>query len=382
MLVFVAVAVAFLVITGCCVQAVLQAQLAPRLGPAVPTVGPLVSVIIPARNEAARIGTCLAGLAAQQYCHFELIVIDDHSTDATTALVSSYRDRLPQLHLLTSASLPDGWAGKCWACWQAAQQAQGEWLLFLDADVVPQPDLLGALIANAAQADATTLLPLQRFGSLIERLVIPAFHTILYGVYPLDQVSNQRTAIAFFNGPAIFIRRAVYAATDGHRSVRASVLEDADYGQVVKEAGYRIFAADAPDLITIRMYNGWASLCEGLGKNAVAGFRSGGARSALVGLGQSLIAFGPSYLLLAGVIAWLLHATPVALVIFAHGLVLQALTLGVTGWLFRRRHRIAPLWALGYPLGLAIYFALTLYGLVRVRSGRGVRWKGRVLPGR
>ena len=352
MLLSVATTLFFLLIAACCAQDMLRAQLAPRLAPneALPQHGPLISVIVPARNEALRISGCLAGLAAQGYRDFELIVVDDHSTDGTAEVVRRYARQVPVLTVLASAELPTGWAGKCWACWQAAQQAHGEWLLFLDADVAPQPGLLGALVANAASADATTLMPLQRFGTLAERLLIPAFHTILYGLYPLHQVSDQRSPLAFFNGPAIFIRRDVYAATDGHRSVRESVLEDADYGRVVKAAGFRIRAADAPDVLHIRMYDGWRSLREGLGKNAVAGFRSGGGRSTWVGFRQSLIAFGPLYLVGAGAAAWFMQPTPIALAVLTHGVVLLTLVLLMTGWLFVRRHRISPLWRLATHL--------------------------------
>ncbi|MBC8160823.1 MAG: glycosyltransferase [Roseiflexaceae bacterium] len=349
-----------------------------------PITGPLVSVIIPARDEAARIGACLESLTEQRYRSFEVLVVDDHSTDGTGAIARGFAERLPALHVLDGAELPAGWAGKCWACWQAASLSQGEWLLFLDADVVAQPDLIGALVARAgrAQLDAVTLMPLQRFGSLAERLLIPAFQTIMYSVYPLREVSDPQQAAAFFNGQAILIRREVYAESGGHEAVRGSVLEDADFGALVKAAGHRILAAHAPDLLHVRMYDSWASVSEGLGKNAVAGYRSGGWRSGWAGFRQSLVAYGWLYLVAGGVALWLIQGAPIGLAILAHGLALLAITIGVTGWLFQRRYRVSPLLALGYPFGLALYYALALRGLVRVQSGRGVVWKGRTLSGR
>src|SRR5215213_4701232 len=115
-----------LLAAACCVHDVLRERLAPTLAPAAaPVDQPLISVLIPARDEAARIGACLAGLADQSYRNFELLVVDDHSTDATAAIVRSYAERLPALDIVPSAALPDGWAGKCWACWQAAGRARG-----------------------------------------------------------------------------------------------------------------------------------------------------------------------------------------------------------------------------------------------------------------
>jgi glycosyltransferase involved in cell wall biosynthesis len=365
-----------------CVRDLLAGRRAPLLAPCTvqPADGSLLSVLIPARDEAARIGACLEGLASQSYRHFELIVVDDHSCDGTADVVRSYAGRVPALRVLASAPLPLGWAGKCWACWQAAAQASGAWLLFLDADVAPLPGLLAAIVERAERQplDLLTLMPLLRLGALAERLVLPAFMSLLYGIYPLDRVSDPRSPIAFANGQCMLVRRSTYIALDGHRAVRASILEDTDFGQRLKSAGYRLVAAAAPDLIEVRMYTGWRSLSEGLGKNAVAGYRSGGARSAWVGARQMLIAFLPWQLVLAGLLlAGAQSSAPAATLILLHGALLAALTLACFGWLIQRRFRIAPLWGLVYPLGLAIYFGLSARALVRIRRGRGVVWKGR-----
>lgn len=357
---------------------VVAAWRAPLLapGPAPPAGAPLVSVLIPARDEAARIGACLEGLARQSYRRFELIVVDDHSADGTAGVVRGYAGRIPALRALPGAPLPPGWAGKCWACWQAAGHARGAWLLFLDADVAPAPGLIAAMVdrAERRRLDLLTLMPLIRLESLAERLALPAFMSLLYGIYPLDRVSDPRSPIAFANGQCMLVRRAAYDAIDGHRAVRASILEDTDFGQRMKMRGCRMEAVCAPDLIAVRMYDGWASLSEGLGKNAVAGYRSGGARSAWSGLRQMLLAFLPWNIVLAGLLA---GAPGDRTALLAAGALLSALTLAGFGLIVRRRFRIALLWGLAYPLGLAIYFGLAARAFVRLRSGRGVVWKGR-----
>jgi chlorobactene glucosyltransferase len=370
-----------LLTAACCVRDVLRELLAPTVAPgASPAARSLVSVLIPARDEAGRISACLDGLAHQSYRDFELIVADDHSSDGTAAIVQSYRARLPALEVMTGAALPAGWAGKCWACWQAAERASGDWLLFLDADVMPRPELLAALLARAEKRglDLLTLMPLLRLGSLAECIVMPAFIALLYSLYPLDRVSDPRSPIAFANGPCFLIRRQVYFTSGGHRAVRASILEDIDLGRHVKQAGYRIEAANAPDLIEARLYTGWASLFEGLGKNAVAGYQSGGGRSAWVGMRQALVAWLPWYLLVIGaLLAARRPAAPLGIVFMLHGALLAILALASWGWLTRRRYRIPGAWGALFPIGTAIYFWLAARALLRLRSGRGVTWKGR-----
>jgi cellulose synthase/poly-beta-1,6-N-acetylglucosamine synthase-like glycosyltransferase len=370
-----------LLVAWWCAQDLARERLEPRAARQVQQAheSPFVSVLIPARNEAARIGACLDGLARQAYRRFELIVLDDGSNDGTADIVRASAGGIPGLQVVAGAALPPGWAGKPWACAQAAERAGGEWLLFLDADVVPGPELLGALVAHAeaCRLDLLTAMPLLLLGSPAERLVLPAFMSLLYGLYPLDRVGDPASPVAFANGQCLLVRRAAYLAIGGHHAVRDSILEDTHLGQRAKAAGVRMAAVAAPELVAVRMYTGWRSLAEGLIKNAVAGFQSGGARSALVGTRQALIAFLPFALL---GLAWQAGgmAAPLRMALVAHGMVLAMITLGSYAWLAWRRYRLGAGWGVLYSLGLALYFGLAGVGLFRLTTGRGVSWKGRV----
>lgn len=364
------------------VQDVITTLRTPRLDPhpGLPDTGPLVTVIIPARNESARIGACLEGLARQSYRSFEVIVVDDDSSDGTADVVRRFAARLPALTILSSKGLPRHWAGKCWACWQGANRARGDWLLFLDADVAPQPGLLATLVQRAtAGRDMITLVPLIHLTSFAERLVLPPFIGLISAIYPFDRVNDPSSPLAFAIGQCIMVRRDVYAAVDGHRAVRGSVLEDMDLARLVKQSGYALEAAIAPDALEVRMYNGWETLTEGLKKNAVAGYRSGGIRSGVMGLRLGLMAAMPWIMLVTGRVLPLIgdnHAQAQALMLA--GVVLLLISTLCWGAVVRYRFRISPLWGLLYGPGTAVYFALAAQALRQIRSGKGVEWKGRV----
>lgn len=363
-------------------QDVVVAFRTPMLGPrsGLPVSGPLVTVIIPARNEAARIGACLAGLAQQSYRQFEVIVVDDDSSDGTAEVARSFAARLPSLTVRAAGTLPRDWAGKCWACWQGGTHARGEWLLFLDADVVPRRQLIAAIVAHAGErVDLFTAVPLIHLTSLAERLVLPPFIGLISAIYPFERVNDPRSPVAFAIGQCILVRRSVYAALGGHRAVRRSVLEDMDLARIVKQAGYRLEAAAAPDLLEVRMYNGWATLAEGLKKNAVAGYRSGGTRSGLMGLRLGLMAAVPWNMVIASQVLLVTGGDAALAEALALGGILLV-TIGAACWglAIRRRFRVSPLWGALYGFGTAIYFALAAQALRQVRSGRGVQWKGRM----
>ncbi|MGQ9828857.1 MAG: glycosyltransferase [Roseiflexus sp.] len=363
-------------------QDVIAAFRSPRLDPHpdLPDDGPLVTVIIPARNEAARIGACLEGLAQQSYRRFEVIVIDDDSHDGTADVVHAYAACLPSLTVLSSKALPQDWAGKCWACWQGANHARGAWLLFLDADVTPRSDLIAALVERAcAGRDMITLVPLIHLTSFAERLVLPPFIGLISAIYPFDQVNDPSSPLAFAIGQCIMIRRATYGAIGGHRAVRGSVLEDMDMARLVKQSGYALEAALAPDLLEVRMYNGWSTLTEGLKKNAVAGYRSGGIRSGLMGLRLGLMALMP-WNMLAAYFALMFFGGDSALAeaLGLAGAILLLIGMLCWGGVIRYRFRVSPLWGILYSVGTAVYFALAAQALRQIRSGKGVVWKGRV----
>lgn len=355
-----------------------SARAVPLLAPSRRSSTRPVSVIIPARNEAARIGRLLDGLARQTARDFEVIVLDDRSDDDTAALVRARAAELPALRVLAGQPLPAGWAGKCWACWQAAATAEHAWLLFLDADTAVAPELIATLIERAEyyRRDFLTLLPILELGSLAERVLMPAFVALIQAVFPFDLVNDPRSPLAMANGQCILIRRAVYAASGGHAAVRDSVLEDVALARLVKRSGYRIEAAASPGLLRVRMYTNLAEVAEGLRKNAWAGYAAGGWRSAWGGLRQAFLAFVPGSLLGCGILLFLL-GRPDATLLIAFGSLQVALTSAYWWYALARLSTLNPGWGLLLPVGTLGYFILAGLAWLSIRRGAGVQWKGR-----
>ncbi len=346
---------------------------------------PLVSVIIPARNEAATIAHCLEGVLAQSYRPYEVIVMNDASTDATGAIVADYATRFGQLRLLTSDGPPPGWTGKANACQQAAGAAQGEWLLFLDSDTVAQPTLLESLVSHTTcqQLDMVSIFPFLELKSFWERLILPPFRAIIYATFPFKRLNaaDGRPADVAANGQCLFVRATAYHAIDGHGAVPAAVLEDVRLAQTMRQAGFRVGAADGTTYARTRMYTSGHEVIEGLTKNAAAGYVSGGRRSLGVGIWQFFLALAPCWLTSGGLVLLARQDTPQGWFVFGCGLMTALVALAFWSLLLHRLYRLPAWYAWLWPIGLTCYGIIVLRSMWHVRSGRGVRWKGRKYVG-
>ncbi|NJD59586.1 MAG: glycosyltransferase [Anaerolineae bacterium] len=339
---------------------------------------PLISVIIPARNEQRNILRCLQALLDQSYPNYEIIVIDDHSTDATPQILAKLAAGHRLVQILHGNDLPPGWAGKPHALVQGAAAARGEWLCFLDADTFASPELLTsayqAAINNAA--DMFSMRTAQELGSFWERTVLPlVFLGLAYG-FPAERVNDPAKPDAIANGQFILIRRSAYDAVGGHAAVKDRIDEDRALAAVVKRAGFRLMVADGRTVASTRMYTSLPEMWEGWTKNIYLGLQD---RlwlllfGAFVGLVVSIAL--PVWLF--GSLAWLISTggQPATLVS------LEALCLW--GYLLIKRVQacrefgIAAQYAFAFPLGALVFTAMMGTSAFNVISGRGVSWKGR-----
>jgi len=230
--------------------------------------GGRVSVIIPARNEEANIETAVRSVAAQQDVR-EIIVVDDQSTDHTAEILVALKADLETLRVIQADSLPPGWMGKTHALAIGVSEAEGEWLLFTDADTEHRPGSLAALLCRAERerVDLLSLSPGQVTATWWEKAVIPSVYVWLAKRFRFEEVNRPQSPAAAANGQYILIRRQVYERAGGHEAVRAEVLEDVALARLVKASGGRLLFLPGASWVTTRMYRTFRAMWQGWTKN-------------------------------------------------------------------------------------------------------------------
>ena len=354
------------------------ARRTPNLSDAPRASGLLVSVIIPARNEAGTIATVVRSILQSTYQPFELLVVDDRSTDGTVAVVEGLTID-SRLRLVRGEELPDGWYGKPWACYQGYSQARGELLLFTDADTRHQPELMeravGALLTE--QAALVTVSPTQRCITFWERVIMPQIWFLLalrYNPARVNRARRARDVIA--NGQFILTTRAAYEAAGTHESVRQEVAEDLALAQTYLQQGLKLHFAFAERLMETRMYQGLASLIEGWSKNIYLGGRRSFPDDPIPrALVPVMLVVAMLYWLIPPVLLMLAALEPSLAHLLAPATLASALS-ALFWMLICYGMEIPPLYGLGYPLGalMALYISLRSTW----RGSRRVEWRGRV----
>jgi len=226
---------------------------------------PQVSIIIPARNEEASLGSCLESLVNQTGVSFEIIVVNDHSTDHTAEIAAAF----PGVRTIDAGPLPSGWTGKNNAVTCGARAARGEWLLFTDADTIHLPGSLKRALVESKEnsADLLSYSPEQIAVTFWEMATLPVVFAELARQYPPSRVSDPNSPAAAANGQYILVTREAYDAVGGHASVASDILEDVALARAMKASGRKIRFRYAADAVRTRMYRNFAQLREGWTKN-------------------------------------------------------------------------------------------------------------------
>jgi chlorobactene glucosyltransferase len=339
---------------------------------------PLVSVIVPARNEAHNIARCVSSILSTTYPNLELIVVDDSSTDETAALARAAAAGDSRARVITSPPLPDGWFGKQWACATGAKVARGSVLQFTDADTVHGADLVtrATNAMRGARAQLFSVAGRQELGGFWEKVIQPQIFTILSMRYGGTESVTQATRVnnKIANGQCIFVTHDSYNAIGGHGAVRSSVAEDLMLAQRFFAARKRVVLMLGLNQLSTRMYASLGEIINGWRKNVFAGGldsvpfgKMGRTFFPLVLLLPPLMQFLPVLVLVLsplghatpGMMLWATIATAVTLVWW----IVVYVTVGES-----------PLYALAYPLGALVLLYIFVTAVIR---GRRVTWKGR-----
>lgn len=339
---------------------------------------PLVSVVIPARDEGRNIRRCVESALASTYARLEVILVDDHSTDDTGAIAHALASRDARLSVVTPPPLPAGWFGKQWACHTGAARARGQVLAFFDADTWQAPDLLSRAV-NAMRSRGSDLLTVggtQELGSFWERLVQPQVFAVLAARYGGTESVNEsrRVSQKIANGQCLLVTRDAYDAMGGHASVRTKVAEDLALAQRFFAAGRRVTLVLGLAQLHTRMYTSLRELVRGWGKNLYAG-----GRDAMPGGAVGRVLYPLALLLpgLTGLVPPLFLALSLGGALGHDALLWSAIAtsanlvwwLLVYAWL-----GLSPLYALLHPFGAGVLLYISTLAIVR---GRRVQWKGR-----
>ena len=340
---------------------------------------PLVSVILPARNEAHNIARCMSSIMSTTYPNLELIVVDDSSTDGTAEIARQVATGDPRVRVVTCPPLPDGWFGKQWACAAGAKLASGSVLQFTDADTVHSPDLVPRSVKamRARRAQLLSVAGRQQLGGFWERVIQPQVFTILGMRYGGTESVTQATSVSnkIANGQCIFVTHDSYNAIGGHASVRTSAAEDLMLAQKFFAARKRVVLVLGVNQLSTRMYGSLREIVSGWRKNV---FAAGLDTVPFGRIGRTML---PLFLLMPPLMELL---PPLAL-----GLAALGVAAGSTLLLWAVISCAAtliwwivvyvttgenPLYALAYPLGALMLLYIFVTAVIR---GRRVTWKGR-----
>jgi glycosyltransferase involved in cell wall biosynthesis len=355
----------------------------PKFDETVPVPGgprPLVSVILPVRNEQDNLATCLNALLQQSYVPLRIIVVDDHSTDRTPEILRDFQTRHPQLQSLKGLPLPEGWAGKAFACKQGAEAASGEYLLFVDADITLAPDAVAQAVAAATfhRSDLLTVLPHIGCPTFWERVVQPVMLQLILIRFPIELINDASSPVASASGPFMLFKRAAYDQIGGHAALKKVLVDDLTLARRIKQQRLRLWYGLGTRLATLHMYRSFVQLWRGWSLNLFTGldFNPWIALAAVAAIAVFFVM--PPLVLLALAIKGSLVAWT-----WADGLMAAVWGSVIAAMLMSRRvlKRLfgttsdGQLWQ---PLGALIVMAMIVNSAWAGLSGRGLNWRERM----
>jgi len=327
-----------------------------------------ISAVVPARNEEAVITACVESLAAQPQIT-QIAVVNDQSNDRTLEILHQLASRIPRLQVVDAPPPPAGWVGKNHAVWIGAQQANGEWLLFMDADAVLLEGAAAKALALANKNDAVVVSfsAGQILEKWYEKALIPFVYLRLAQKFPFEQVSDPNSPMAAANGQFLMLRSDIYRHVGGHAAVHSEVLEDVALARRIKATGARLWFGNGVEIVRARMYRSFSAMWEGWRKNLFA--LMGGTTGAVFAEFETAFPWMILVVMLIGI------KLPFALFAGVVLLLLRQLSYGLA--LARNEY---PFKLIMYYLPAVFLYAGVLWASHQSYAKGRVSWKGREYP--
>ncbi len=336
---------------------------------------PFVSVLVPARNEAHTIGNCIASLLEQDYPDYEVIVLNDNSTDDTSRILEQLAHSNRRLRIIQGAPLPADWLGKHWACHQLDQVARGELILFTDADTCHTPDMLRASVSAliAEQADLVSAFPHEEMLTWGERLLVPIMCWGIFTFIPIRLVQKMHWSLLSISiGQFMLFRRQAYDMLGGFEAVKREVVDDVCMGRLLIDKGGEWRLLDGTRQVSCRMYRGFREAVGGFSKTIFAVYDYRILPFIIFWLLAGLAFLGP----VGGLILYWMRVTLPAPLVKNAAL---AVALSLVTWIITSRRFHFPIYlVLFYPLDLALYIIVAAHSFFKTATGTAV-WKNRLL---
>lgn len=336
-----------------------------------------VSICIPARNEEGVIERCVSSAMEQDYTEFEVIVLDDNSTDNTPDILTDLQQQFSSLKVIEGKTKPKDWLGKPWACQQLSEQSESDILVFIDADVWLESTAVSRSVNALRSSDAITVWPKQKIKTFWEKLIIPMIYYGLYSLLPAKYVEEDPKWIpkafrkdvgvqfAAACGQFIAINRKAYDKFGGHSSVKHQIVEDVELAKVIKRHDLKITMYDGIDTVNCRMYRSHHDIFEGLRKNFFVGFGRNTLLFLFMSVMQVIVYIAPVYILFAGEPHQQLFAALILAVIIAQR------------WILDLKFKWNPLMSFLQPLTILWFEILGFRCLLDHYTGKKAKWKGR-----
>ena len=336
---------------------------------------PLVSICIPARNEAKNITRCIKSLLKQDYKNIEILVLDDNSSDDTYDIVERMAKKDSRIRLFSGKPLPDGWLGKSYACQQLSYEARGDYFIFTDADTLHFSNSVGSALNSLVinKVDAISVFAQQIMVTLAERMILPFINFFIFTFMPVSLIKRTRypifcTAIGQF----MMFKKDVYKKIGGHESVRKEILEDIHIAKTVKRKGFKFMIFDGRHSLYCRMYKNYKEVVNGISKVIFSAFD------------YKVIAQGLFTLLVAVLFLIPFVTLPLSLFIFdvSRSIIIlnicQVLIVLFLKVFLSIRFKKRVLETFAHPISLVLLVFISINSIMHSKNSKGIFWKDRI----